>query len=236
MKTVVNYIITASLAIMFIFSSCGGNSTSSSKSSSAVYVLLDKTDSTTESNEELLSTTGLLELLKGKGEITFQEINGVNTNPTKTLKVSIPEGGLSGQTEWVINDSIKKFSKRLDAVKKQFLKPTSGAKQSSLYRPICEALQKLNKSKGRKTLIILSDMIENSQHGNFYRDKIDIGAIQHRLDSFNVKLQTKEKVKVIIIYNSHGNIKKDRDHDRAMQIWTELFKKSGTTWEKYANL
>ncbi|MDQ5928402.1 MAG: hypothetical protein QG594_176 [Bacteroidota bacterium] len=213
----IHYLLFIALGAIF-FSSC--TSTDDKVKTQDIYILVDNTEIIPESREGLISTESILKLMSSGGKVTWQKVNAVSLNSNKSIEFSLPEDATRFQKKQAVEPFVKEF----ENIREKFLGPEKkGTDNSSIYKPICEALQKLEKSKSsKKTLIIISDMIENSRFGNFYRDQ-DFKKLKARLDSSGVTLPETSNVKVVILYDPLGDSKNEKRFDRAMSYWKQLF-------------
>lgn len=217
---------------MALLSSCGGSS-SDNATKHNISILVDNTEKA-ESREYMLSSKGIFNLLgQGSGLVEWIPINSVSINQKLAVELPSPE---SGETRLQMRLRFKKFSEELESTRSELLGPSKGSNNSSIYKPLCEAIQNLNASDAdEKTLIVVSDMIENSDFGNFYKDK-PMSEVQKCLDSSGVSLPKSSNLKVIILYDPEGDSNKQRRFDKAMEIWKELFKQAHITVTQRANM
>ncbi len=215
---------------VILFTACNSGSVAPS---SAVFILVDNTEKCEDSKENLISTQSLCNYLGTNGSVTFQKVNSVALNSNVTLQISIPDDA----TSLTKKDILDPFITRLDTLRENFLGPTSGTEGSSIYKPFCHAFTELSHSSAtNKTLVVVSDMIENSSIGNFYKDK-PFAEVKARLDSSGVKIpHNTSNIKVIILYNPNGDAKKERQFERAMGFWQPILTEAGISYIVKANL
>ncbi len=224
-------ILVSGIIIALFFSSC--SSTVSEKSTQDVYILVDNTEANLDSREDLVTTSEIVEMVKSGGTVTWQNINAVSLNSRKSIEVTLPENPTNFQKMNVLEP----FEKEVNEFNKKFLGPvTKGTDNSSIYKPVCQALTTLSKSSAKKqTLIIVSDMIENSQFGNFYNQKQTFAQVKNQLDSSGFSFPKDTRIKVIILYHA-DNQKHEKQHDKAMRFWQKLFEDADIEFEVRANL
>ncbi len=234
------FIIIIAVALSILFTACnkGGGKIKVRPNPEAVYVLVDNTDSS-GSRMDLVPSEKITKLVGGTGEITFRAINGTNSNSIEKAWIHTPYP-LDSVTPLVLEtDYIDKNAEKIEYLREKFLGSNpKGSTNSSIVKPLWEALITLQKSKyPHKTVLIISDMIENSQYGDFYHQR-DVKLIQKRLDSIGIQLPENFKgLKVIVLFNANGDVKKDRNHDRVMEIfWRPWFKNHGIILEEKTNL
>ena len=146
---------------------------------------------------------------------------------------SIPDGATGVLMELARRPFVEKF----ELARKELLNENKkGMESSSIYKPMCEAIEKMESdTASKKVLIVVSDMIEHSQFGNFYHDK-NIEKIKKGLNESGVKLKNIAGLKIIILYSPQNDAKKEREFDKAIDNWKVLFTDAGITWEKRAKL
>jgi hypothetical protein len=214
--------------ILILLSACGGNSTTQWNE---IYILVDNTEKS-ESKENIISTESLLDLVNNNGSITWKQLNAVSINRDTSISINLPQDATSLQKK----DIIDPFASRIELLRKKFLGPTyAGTEGSNLYKPISETIAKLAKSNSNATLIVVSDMIEYSVFGNFYKDQ-PIEVIKEGLKASGDSLIKSPGVNVIILYDPEGDMKKETRFNRAMGIWKVLFDEAHISYEVKANL
>lgn len=221
------------IGVIAVISSCTSNTKVSKETTNDIYILVDNTEAHPDSRENLVSTKSIIEMVKLGGSVTWQNVNAVTLNANQTIEISLPDD----PTNFQKRNALEPFAQDFNESRKNFLGPiTKGTDNSSIYKPVCQALAKLSKLKSeQKTLIIVSDMIENSQFGNFYR-KQSFDLIKKQLDSSSTELKNPGNLKVIILYDPQGNPKHEKQFDYAMEIWAQLFEAANIQWEVKPNL
>ncbi len=227
MKSVIIMALVAATATLL---SCGSETP---KTKNDIYILVDNTDKTKYSGD-IVSSDAILDLVGKKGTVKFKALTGVSLNEESEISLLV-----DGSTSVLRQDQIDPFVEKLDSLKKKYLGVTTEYKKSSLWEPVCQALNELSASAvtepGEKTMIILSDMLENSDYCNFYKD-MSIETVKEQLAKSGSALPKNPKVKVIIIFNPNQNIEKERLHKKAMNYWEKLFKEAGIKFVVKANL
>ena len=220
--------------ITLILAACGEKSnTSSEKPTYDIHILVDNTEANLDSREDLVSTDKITEMVQNGGSVTWQQVNAVTLNSNKTIELSLPED----PTNFQKRNALEPFVKKFEEMRKKFLGPVKkGTENSSIYKPVCQALTKLTKSKAnQKILIIVSDMIENSEYGNFYREqKFEIAKMM--LDSSGASLVDPGNLKIVILYDPQGDPRHEQQFNRAMKYWGQLFEEVNISWEVKPNL
>lgn len=198
-----------------------------------VILMVDNTEKTT-GKQSMISENGLLALVGNNGSITWKQLNAVSLNRDTTIQMSLPEDATSLQ----IKNQIDPFKASIEVLRKRYLGPVNTESEASnLYKPICEAVENLSVSRADiNTLVIVSDMIENSAFGNFYKSQ-DLKKVKESLKTSGDSLVHNPKnLKVVILYNPEGSTKKQAQFDGAIKIWDVLFKEAGISYEIKANL
>lgn len=218
------------VAIVTMLHSC----TSTPTEPTSVEVLVDNTDKM-PSRENQLPAQKLVNMVGYEGSITFRQLNNVSINTDTTISISLPSDPTSRQKKL----ALKPFVKELDVLRKEFLGANNTeVPNSSLYKPICEILRSLQSNTASvKTLIVVSDMVENSQYANFYHAKGKPQEVAECLEkAAQESLPASKDVEVIIVYDPKGSTKHEKEFDRAMEIWGCMFKKAGISFTHRANL
>lgn len=244
------------ISTVFLFTSCGlGNGKNDSVDPIMrhdVVIMVDDTEGGLYQWSEILKVEDLVNLFTVEGtqhygSVTFTDINDVSLNSIKTIKLSEPLPYEEGSTQLLKKmkresnhrELLNSFLKVSELHKTFIGRNTLEEKRNSiLYGPITKAINRLATSKAdEKTLIILSDMIENSECGNFYKatacnyTKI----IADLILCSRVTLTPNSGVKVIVLFQTTSP-EKDKEFTKSMEIWDILFKKAGITYEILPNL
>lgn len=240
-------------AIVPLFTSCVGNVKNEEPIlRHDIVVMVDATEGGLYKWDEILKTEDLVNLFtfnekQHYGSVTFTDINDVSMNRIQTVKLAEPlpyKDGLTAlmkkmQKEANQKELINSFIK-VSELYKTFIEKNSREekKNSILYGPITKGINRLATSKAdEKTLIILSDMIENSDCGNFYkateRDYPKI--ISDLIACSRVTLAQNSGIKVIILFRTTSP-EKDKQFTKSMDIWDLLFKKANIQYEVKPNL
>lgn len=244
------------IGIVFLFASCklGNNEKNDSVviKHHDVVVMIDDTEGGEYKWDNVLMEQDIINLFtineeQYYGQITFTEINDISMNRIKTAKLYSPEPYKKDSNDYTKKKKDKVNQKKLaesmvvvsETFKSFMIKISSEEKKNSiLYGPITKAINRLAESKAdEKTLIILSDMIENSNCGNFYKaTKNNYETIIKKLiECSNVTITPDSGVKVIILFQT-GDPEKDKLFVRSMEIWSILFQNAGIPYEVKPNL
>ncbi len=226
-------ILTVMIAVSAILLSCGAKTP---KKKNDVYILVDNTEKVAYKND-MVATQAILGLVGNRGTVTFKALTGVSINAEAEASVLV-----DGSTSVLRQDQIDPFVEKLDSLKKKYFGVITEYKTSSLWVPICQAIKKLNNSilsdpnsAGTKTLIIMSDMLENSEYGNFYKD-IPYETVKKGLEVSGDTLPKNCKVKVVVVFNPEQSIEKEKKHKKAMKYWHKFFEESGIEYEVTAKM
>ncbi len=202
-----------------------------------VAIWVDNTDSTTKSREPLIS--GFMEKVMGTsyGNVTFSYITDVSMNETATVSFKEPTDTENDYfLKQAIDDSKASFMEEFGTASKKFLAPSNGTRSSSVYVAIQTALKNLSDSKAeKKTLIVVSDMIENSRCLNLYKYKGSPEQAGMDMSNCEGPLPEAKDVEVIILFRAE-NAKHDEQFTRAMKMWKSLFDNYGIHFTTAANI
>ncbi len=232
--------------------SCGNKSAKDAVSAkTAIAVLVDGTDSTTD-RTGLLSKKKLLNMILGKdkqgsGSVSFKMITSVGLTAQKTIEFKGIEEGDNGLK---LKKKRDLFEHKLDSPYHTYLGPTSGAEHSVIYRNVCQVANELvNGESESQVLVIMSDLVENSEDANFYKlgntadSNVVNLAVKQLIAKSGVKLPDHpDGLKVVILYSPTGATEKQRekqdaDFNRAWPVWKKLFENAGIEYqEPKANL
>jgi len=206
-------------------SSC--NNSASENAGSHVMVMVDKTEPI-PTRESIIPTEALMQLVGDIGTIDFKEINAVSLNPDTSISFSLADA----PNEMYAKKDRDKFILKVNEFREKFLVAVKkGTKKSSIYQPICQAVHSMAKfdPSAKKTIIVCSDMIENSAYGDFYHQSADrIQKVEEGLKASGDSLVKVPNLTVIVLYNPGGSIKKQAQFDRAIGIWNVLGKNKFT--------
>jgi hypothetical protein len=229
---------TLTLITLFTFSLLGCESNSDAKFSD-VYILIDVTDKSFRDNNIILESVPKIlnkmnidpdKLGMSGGEVKIFTINDLSE--TKSLTVKLPQGveGLLGQNPLDRQDEIKKFQSELSSSISTVLKNRNWDKEKSkIYQNVCRELNNLKRtnSKHSKTMIVFSDMLENSELLSFYRDDTDslITDVQNfdknKLGK-DCRISDLSDVEFFVVTNR--NKQNDELINKAERFWKALFK------------
>ncbi len=244
------------ITIVFLFASCKlgnvKNSTEKTILHHDIVVMIDNTEGGEYHWSNILMNEDLVKLFTINGEqyygsVTFTDINDISMNRIQSAKLTEPspyKDGSTGLTRKKTDDANKKaLLKSFGEVSKLYdsfmnKKSSEEKKNSILYGPITKAINRLAESEAdEKTLIILSDMIENSDCGNFYKataknyEKI----ISDLIKCSGATITPDSGVKVIILFQT-GDPEKDKLFVKSMEIWGIIFDTAGIPYEIKPNL
>ncbi len=154
----------------------------------------------------------------------FSDITQVSFNPAEEIK-------LETANQWTNNefqreDEVKQFQKSVAGILAQAEQAIVGKRNSSIYLPIANELNRLAQSKAdKKYLLIYSDLMENTSSLSFYNKKTlallqtDPEAIRKQFD----QLETLQNLGGIEVYFIFQPI--DTYSDKAFTIATAFYKK-----------
>lgn len=221
--------------LVAVLASCGGVQPRITN----IQILVDNTEKS-ESKIGQLSVTSLCDMLMGPdsagcGTINWKKLNNVSLNQEKYLELTW-EGGTPTRMQLIARK--KAFTAQLTDVLPQFLGSSEGSPQSSIYRPVCTAIKELNATGANvKQLIILSDMIEYSNYGDFYHvTEKNVAETIKKLEVEGFVLPTAPaNLKVTIVYSPKDS-KEELKHNAAMIVWRKLFTEHGIPFEVRPNL
>lgn len=212
--------------------------------SSVVTVMVDNT-SASKARYDILSKDGLWETFGGSdsvyGKFNWTYVTDVSFNTENSLELRPAK---ENENSLEIKVSRRKFLKKLTdstSLYHKFLDSCAGTPHSSIYEPVCRALTELVKTgTEKKTLIILSDMIENSSYANFYhlpmkKGTIDTDATIALLEKSGAVMPDGDSnLRVIILYQPTA--KTDETFSNCMRVWGKLFNSHHISYEVRANL
>ena len=171
----------------------------------------------------------------GYGTILFRGLNSVALGKEETVNFT-PR--MSGETDMQYTDRQAEFDATMDSCYKRYMGPSKGDSFSRLYKPVCEALNKLSIQKAdKKILIMIGDGVEYSQDGNFYKvtSKDSIEKELKLMEKVDTLPTNPNGVKVIFLYSPKDK-KAEMFHEHAMLVWAALFKKHKISYEVKPNL
>jgi len=173
------------------------------------------------------------EHLCGFGEVRIFPIYDYNAIVPVNLSLS-SEGSLENKYDRI--DEIKEFKvnlitslkKLIQTYKKESMDKSMDYKNSYIYIPICNGLTRLKKIKDKRkgTMIIFSDMLENSNLMSFYGNglhkiKNNFNDVVKILNE-NCSLPDLSDISIQVIYTP--NKEKDQLIEEAKRFWSKLFK------------
>ncbi|MEN8117831.1 MAG: hypothetical protein ABFS16_12670 [Bacteroidota bacterium] len=168
-------IIFSTLTFMVMLISCK----TETPQNTAVCVLIDVTDErfrddnfTSENLPKLLSLMKLDKETGGfsGGEIKLSLINEVSDSKSKTVKIEVAETGMLGENPLNRKDEVERFYNELEQAFSDVLGSADwGTNASKIYQKVTRELIKMKRTEADlKSLVIYSDMLENSNLFNFY--------------------------------------------------------------------
>ena len=244
------------IGMIFLFVSCGLEKKSEPQIilHRDIVVMVDDTEGGLYQWSDFLNSDDLVNLFttaEGKqyyGSVTFTGINDVSLNRIQTAKLAEPVlFTKKGATKFSRTLAERKNEKaraeslvKVSDLYKSFMDKNSlGVKKNSiLYQPIAKGINRLASSKAdEKILIILSDMIENSGCGNFYRATAQNypKIIADLIACSKITITPNSGVKVIVLFRTNSP-EKDKYFVKSMEIWDILFQKAGIKYEVLPNL
>lgn len=193
----------------------------------------------------ILSKNGLWEAFGGSdsvyGTFNWTYVTDVSFNTENSIDFRAPK---ENENSLDIKVFRRRFLKKLTdstSLYYKFLGSCAGTPHSSIYEPVCRALTELIKTGAeKKTLIILSDMIENSSYANFYhlpikKGNVDIDAAITLLAKSGATMPDgNSSLRVIILYQPTA--KTDEIFNNCMRVWGKLFDSHHINYEVRANL
>ena len=135
-----------------------------------------------------------------------------------------------GQNPLDRQDEIKKFQSDLSSKISELLKDNDWNKEKSkIYQNVCRELNNLKKAdtKHSKTMILFSDMLENSTLLSFYKSNTDV--LINQIESFEKNTLSKDcaipdlsEIEFYVVTNR--NKTNDELINKAERFWKALFK------------
>ena len=120
------------------------------------------------------------------GKIRIYPLHDIGSSLSKTVKLKEGKSKMEG------NRYIRQ--KEVDKFKTQLLEKTTtindsytgkALKSSHIFSPLCKGVHKINNSNAdRKVIVIYSDMLENSDLGNFHSGKLKYEDLKKNFDGF----------------------------------------------------
>ncbi len=235
------------IVLAALMGSCGTNTSktkvSSPKSESEsdpktiIALVVDQTDTSGDRTDVAPKAKILSELLgptkHGSGTLLLSEITNVSLNAEKAMEFKGLQPDENSHTVKVRKD---RFVKSLDAPYKKYLGPVNGTNHSCIYRFVCQVANQLASMEGsNKKLILMSDMVEFSDDGNFYKVGTDNASVENAIKKLLASGATLPKdpdFTVVVLFDSHGNEKKDAAFIKAWNVWKKLFKDNGIQYEE----
>ena len=211
---------------------------------SVVTTVVDNT-SASGARYDMLSKDGLWREFGGGdsvyGTFNWTYVTDVSLNTENRVELRLPK---ENENSLDIKVYRRKFLKKLDdsvSLYRKFLGPCEGTAHSSIYEPVCRMLTELMKTGAeKKTMIILSDMIENSSYANFYhlpvkKGNIDIDAAIASLEKSGATIPEGDNTLRVVIINQ-PTAKTDETFSNCMRVWSKLFRNHHITYEVVGNL
>ena len=233
------------LVAVLMWESCSGGSKSKTPKKAkqaigktAIMVLVDNTDKRPDCSD-MISEKKLANLLlgpnkDGSGTIFFKTI----TNVSLTSETPVAFNGGEEPNQLMQVKARKAFLKKLDSPYHKCLAAvTQEVAHSVVYTNVCQAANELCAMEAdQKILIIMSDLVEHSELGNFYQLKPTAAcvkqAIEKLLASGSKLPKDPDDFKVILLFNSRGNERDDAAFNNSLMVWKKLFKDNGIEFEE----
>ena len=131
------------------------------------------------------------------GIFHFANISNVSFTPSKETSIGTANQWLSN--EYDRTKEVKRFGTDISKIINDSENDSVGRKNSSVYLPIANELNRLSKSKSsRRILLVYSDLMENDLNYSFYND-----ATLNQLNS-NYTLATKKFYEIMSLQNLNG--------------------------------
>lgn len=206
-----------------------------------VTVMRDITDTlVSEPNLDDIKVIYNLESSPWNGAVfRFVDITDVTYNHTYEKRI-MPENEWMGN-EFDRSKKVKEFYKDIAQILDTTLPKTKGKKKSSIYLPIVTELNRLKESTSdNKTLLIYSDLTENTNTFSFY-DKNNIEKLRTNDKSTEdyflnlTPLHDLEGVRIFLIYQPK-NHKSDEDFTLIATFFKTQFEKKGAIVQITANI
>jgi hypothetical protein len=202
-------------------------------------VLIDQTE-TYDDRTHVMDAERLSDFFVAEKDYSGSISFGYLTGRTAKIQQKIERPPYApGSTNLAIMDERKAFDADLKAFNlENMLKPVGKeASQSSLYQPMCAVLTKLAASSAdKKTLVMVSDMIENSTNASFYKEAEKIESnpegypkeLAARIAAKSCEFPKGSGIEVVILYTPKED-KDDKYYNASMKVWEEIFKEAGIT-------
>lgn len=201
-----------------------------------VVILADNTDTVGDRSDMV---AGFMKNVMGKsyGNITFSYINDVSQNKSETISLNHPGKRENSHFDRTAEKKARKeFGPKFDEACQKFLAPAKAKDFSNIYRIVKTSLVKLEQSKAdKKTLVILSDMIENSDCCDLYKFSGTAETAAKNIANCGGDLPKIENLEVIILYQPKGP-KDDKQFKKALQVWNIIFSHYGISYKVDANI
>lgn len=207
-------------------------------------ILIDRTEEN-QNLESLIESPGLLELMEidtkqignslGYGRLYFGEINSFSINKLRRVELPPMEGD---QTPVQRKKDVEKFTLSLEKEMMRLYSSPRGQENTSLYLPILETAQELAKdAEAQKTIIIISDMMENAGGVSFYKTNPEEKNWVKLRQTLSAKADPSvlSEFRIIILY-APRNTEDDRLFRLASRFWQAWFEELGATVEIKGNI
>jgi len=169
----------------------------------------------------------------------FTDLTNVSYNQETVAK-------LEARNEWLSNEldrdkEIKSFKNNISEIITTYEKENIGKDNSAVYAPIAQELNRLSQTSFQnKTMLIYSDLMENTNEMSFYDSrklcllKANPDLISKYFDTI-VPLQNLKGIKIYILFQPDG-IAQDEQFRIVSELYKKLFEAKGATVQVSANL
>ena len=175
----------------------------------------------------------------GYGSVYLKQINAASLSKEMTVTIRARE---DGEEDYSYQDETDDFATKLDSAFSIYLAKTSGSSNSCIYRAVCQSANDMAAMKAdKKIMVLMSDGVENSLDGNFYKlpqepTDAEINAIVTKLEATGITLPDNSGIEMIILFDPQNDLKRSNDFNKSMKIWHKLFEKHGIQYTEKANL
>lgn len=212
-----------------------------------ICVLIDITDERFKSDnfadENLPKLLSAMNLDRQKGgysggEIKLSLINEISDSKSKTITIETAKTGMMGENPLNRKDQVNRFYAQLEtAISEIFEKASWGTDASKIYQKVARELIKMKQVQAdRKTMVIFSDMLENSELFSFYGSnwKNSIENLMENPDQTIEKLAQKgpelpDLSEFTIYIVTNRTQENDQKINLSEQFWTKILEAKGAT-------
>ncbi|MEL7221491.1 MAG: hypothetical protein AAGJ93_09245, partial [Bacteroidota bacterium] len=238
------------LILLFIMACVGVSCTNEAPPSTEVLVLVDVTDSILYQpdqianyiNQEILDLGDNSDVIVTYGavNVTISTIGATSIQPKYTTGLAA-SGNLFTRVEKEQKQAIQDFQKELKTALHTVMASQQGQEKTLLHRSFCMHLPALsNADADRKVVLLLSDLIENSQAVSFYQYQQETDLLMQEYSQLVNRLSSDCELgdlNGIEIYASHLP-KKEEDEIvvQALRFWEQYLGQQGGTIHFVVNI